>query len=198
VDQAIPLTWGQRRAQTFQMFEGGPEMVRLFGMDRPKNLKTIYEILGNEDFEVPGMAEYNKVMADIRELLTQEPIPGINGEFEPSIPPEEMEMDHALWVQYCKEWFYTDEAREAKKNNQAGYLNVLARFKAELTIVNMLAAAAPQPEPPEGGASAKGAGPAPSGNMISSPPPAGADVVGPAEPPQPRPEEMAAISLEGR
>ncbi len=200
VDQAIPLTWGQRRAQTFQMFEGGPDMIRLFGMDRPKNLKTIYEILGNEDFEVPGMAEYNKVMADIRELLTQEPIPGPMGEFMPSIPPEEMEMDHSLWVQYCKEWFYTDEARENKQNNQPGYLNVLARFKAELEIVNMLAAAnAPLPEAPEGGGSSGGSGgPTTGSNSVSSPPPMGADVVGPAEPPQPRPEEMAAASLEGR
>ncbi len=176
IDEAIPLTWGQRRAQVFQLMERGPEVMGALQMFRPQNLQTIYKILGNEDFEIPEIQLREKVMEDIRELTLQAPGQGPMGELMPSIPPDDFEMDHAFWVQTAKEWFNGEEGRKLKKNNLPGYMNVLARAKAELQIVNMLAQ---PPMPPDGGPMGGG----PPGALQ----PPQASGIGPAPPPQSTP-----------
>lgn len=190
-DQAIPLTWGQRRAQWFKLIELGPPVMQMFGMDRPVNMRRMYEILGNEDLEVPGMALHEKVMADIQDLMNGQPIiDPMTGEEMPSIPPDEFEMDHLAWVTIAKEWFISGAGRSAYVKNRAGYDNVLARAKVELNIVNMLAAQnAPPPDAPQGG------GGAPAKNDLSQQSPDA--LPGGLEPPVGNPEEMAGLALEG-
>lgn len=194
-DQAIPMTWGQRRAQVFQVIERGAEVMQMLGYNLPSNLKSIYEVLGNEDFEVPGMALHAKVLDDIELLLSQEPIVGPMGEDLPSIPPDGFEMDHMGWVESFKIWFL-EEGHKLKDslNPSPGYRNVLARAMAELNIVNQLMAASqPQEAPPDGKGAPGAREPQSTSNSFAAPPPPGSPELGPAE----QPEEMAAAGLEG-
>lgn len=199
-DQSIPLTWGQRRAQMFQLLERGPEMMQMLQLGNPQNLKTLYEIIGNEDFKITGLELHRKVMFDIAELLKGAPTQAPDGRLIPSIPPDDFAMDHAFWVQAAKDWMNDVElgVRE-KKLNPAGYENVLARAMAELEIVNLLMAQnAPPPEGAEaGGAPGKPGGVSAGGNELSSQTPSGMPLLGPAKEPTQTPEEVSAMALEG-
>jgi len=178
VDDSIPMTWGQRRAQVFQLLERGPEVIKMFGIDQPENLRSIHKALGNDDFDIPAMRLRDKVMADIRELLQGRPVMGPAGEFLPSVPPEEFEMDHQFWVQEFKNWANGPEARRYK--GTPGYMNALARAKAEMAIVAQLNAPPMMPPPPDGGGGALPPGQASLPSDDVSPPAGG---VGPAPPP---------------
>lgn len=199
-DQSIPLTWGQRRAQMFQLLERGPEMMQMLQLGNPQNLKTLYEIIGNEDFKITGLELHRKVMYDIGELVKGSPQQSPDGRLIPSIPPDDFSMDHAYWVQAAKDWMNdVDLGVREKRTHPAGYENVLARAMAELEIVNLInAQAAPPPEGGgEGAAPGKPGAEPSSGNQISSPPPNGMPLLGPAEEPTETPEEVSAMALEG-
>ena len=169
-------------------------------LGNPQNLKTLYEIIGNEDFKITGLELHRKVMFDIAELLKGAPAQAPDGRLIPSIPPDDFAMDHAFWGQAAKDWMNDVElgVRE-KKLNPAGYENVLARAMAELEIVNLLMAQnAPPPEGAEaGGAPGKPGGVSAGGNELSSQTPSGMPLLGPAEEPTQTPEEVSAMALEG-
>lgn len=200
VEETIPMTYGQMRAQVWQIIQAGPPLWQLFGLHLPANIQAVHDIMGNNKLRIPGAEAREKVMEIIGRLLEQPPIVqpqmmmGMPPVTLPSIPADEFEDDHLLSAQIVKEWAQTKEGRHQKDVNPEGYANVIAWGRQHLQMANAAMAPPPGEEPPSGG----GPTPAPPANAKPSlaAPPSG-PALRPPQPP-PRPEEMATPMLEGR
>lgn len=192
-EEAIPMTWGQARAQVIQLLERGPEIMHMMGIDDPRNVKAMLKILGNRDFILPGEKQRDKTLADISTLLKEQPImqpDPMTGQPmpAPSIPADEFADDHMLVVQIVREWAIDDNGRLEKQNNPAGYENVILWAKEHQMM-------AQPPPPPMDGA---GGPPPPGAGEMPPPPGLGAMPANGLDPnSQLAPEELAGLALEG-
>lgn len=192
-EEAIPMTWGQIRAQMVQLMEQGPELWAMIGLNDPRNVKAFLKCLGNRDFILPGEKQREKTLADISLLMSEQPIQQIDpmsGQPMPmaSRPADDFEDDHQLVVQIVREWAVDDAGRQAKSENPQGYMNVILWAKEHQMMV-------PPPMMPDGSpapAAGGGAPMLPPSNDIGSMPPGGIDPSMPLVP-----EELAASALEG-
>ena len=196
-DEAIPLTWGQRRAQYWQMIDKGPEFWGMVGISNPDNLSATMAALGNDDITVPGVDGRAKANKTISMLMQQEPIqqPDMYGmpQLMPSIPADEFEDNHELMVQVVKEWAQK-QGFDMRQTNPAGYANVIAWGRAHQQM--LMAEMAPQPQPgePTGGPPTPPGQPQDGGGLEGAPPP-GSPQLNPGTPP---PEELGAPTLESQ
>ncbi len=204
-DEAIPMTWGQRRAQVWQILDKGDALWRLFGLAHPNNLEGLLDILGTTDIKVPGLDNVRKVASTIQHLLEAVPIeipappppmgmPPLQPELAPSIPADEFEDDHELTIQAIREWCQTSEVSGRggiRETNPGGYANVIAHGRDHLRIIQMQMA---PPMPPEGdGEPPPAGGPPPPEAEVQAPRPEGVPKLPPAPP---VPEEMGDARLE--
>lgn len=141
VEESIPMTWGQERAQTWQLIEGGPPVWELMGLTQPNNIAAMQKALGQAHLEIPLLKARQKALTLIRLLLQQQPIV-LNGQILPSIPADEIEDDHLFVIRCFQEWSW-EYGLKAKDQNRAGYANVLAWVKQHLMMANASAAPAP-------------------------------------------------------
>lgn len=194
-EEAIPMTWGQIRAQSFQLMEQGPDMWNMIGLTDPRNVKAFLKSIGNRDFVLPGEKQREKTLSDINMLLREQPIEQIDPmtgmpQVFPSRPADDFEDDHGLVVQIVREWAIDDAGRMAKAENPGGYMNVIAWAK-EHSVMAM-------PPPMPGDPAMDGGAPPPPGAMpptqtgIGSMPANGLDPTTPLAP-----EELASMALEG-
>lgn len=153
-DTNIPMTSGQRRDWVMGLLDKvaeNPEVAAFLGLNHPENLKRFQEAMGN-DWYVPGVDERLRVIEIINRLLegapTQPPPPmdafgmpiGPPPPPEPSIPFDPTFFDPALDMLVLKEWFMSDEGRDAEATNPPGFANVIAWAQQAL--------AANKPAPP--------------------------------------------------
>jgi hypothetical protein len=197
-EEAMPMTWGQKRDLIMFVLQAGPEAWKLFGLEHPLNVAKVQEILGLPDWKVPNLDARDKVLATIKTLLSAQPTPGPPGPPDPmtgapgppgppqpSIPPDQFEDDHMLVASVIKEWAQTEEARITRDMNPGGYANVIAYGAASMQL-----SGPPPGAPPGAGPSPGGGGPAgpggppqpdepgqPSG--VAMPPPPGSVIGGP-------------------
>ena len=194
-EEAIPMTWGQIRAQSFQIMDKGPEFWNMIGMQDPRNVMAFLKSIGNSDYILPGEKQRDKTLFDINMLLREKP----TQQFDPmtgqpqlmaSQPADDFVDDHALVVQIVKEWAIDDAGRAAKAENPEGYMNVILWGKEHAAM----AAPPPMPgDPMQGGdPSAPGGPPMPSQTDIGSMPPSGFEPTTPLVP-----EELVGAALEG-
>lgn len=193
-EEAIPMTWGQIRAQSFQIMDKGPDFWQMIGLNDPRNVKAFLKSIGNHDFVLPGEKQRDKTLSDINNLLREQPVQQVDPmtgqpQMFASQPADDFEDDHQLVVQIVKEWAVDDAGRLAKAENPAGYMNVMLWGKEHAAM----AAPPPQPQDPmQGGAAPPPGPPMPSQTDIGSMPPSGVDPTTPLAP-----EELAGMALEG-
>lgn len=188
-EEAIPMTWGQIRAQMFQLLNLPPDLVMAMGLTAPRNVRAILKSLGNNDFVLPGEGQRKKTLADINILLREQPIEQMTPmgpQVMSSRPPDEFEDDHGMVVEIVREWALEEAGRTAKESNPQGYLNVITWAQGHQSMI-------PPPMPEEGapGGAPMGELP-PSETDLGSMPPSGIEPGSPLVP-----EELAGLALEG-
>lgn len=198
-EEAIPMTWGQKRDLVMFILQGGPEAWKLFGLEHPLNIAKVHDTLGMPDWKVPNMDARDKVLANIKELLKGQPTPGPNpGQMDPSIPCDQFEDDHMFVASVIKEWAQTEDARGIREMNPMGYANVMAYGTTSMQLSGPPGPTAPPGAGPSpGGAAPSSPGGPPQPNEpgqasgVAVPPPPGAQLgaspvpAGPGGPPQP-------------
>jgi hypothetical protein len=206
-EEAIPMTWGQQRAQQLKIMEMPPEIsMKMLGLDRPNNMETMLKTLGNRDIQIPGVNEHRKMMAIINMLLQQQPVQQIGPDgapmLLPSIPADPFEIDPNFAIQCVVEWSATPEAMRINptlnrnSQNAAGYANVIAYGKEYKSIISAPPPMGPDGQPPQqGGGNGSSEGDTmPSGTQLTAPPPGG---VSPEDGSPLQPEEMKSSLMEG-
>ena len=153
----LPLTWMQRKDALMELINiNNPEILKTLGS--PDNLEFLREALGLTDFTIPGGDDRAKQYEEIVQLLASEPIEmpgmpdpmtGMEGQPQqvPSIEVDPDVDDNAVQAEICRSWLVSDAGRQAKIENQKGYLNVLLHMKAHKDAL-----IPPMPMIPAGGA----------------------------------------------
>lgn len=134
----LPATFAQRK-EIVMMLLNSPNQLIFEALTDPSNLPVLQEAIGLDNFHLPGEADREKQMEEIRLLLQSQPImdPMANVE-TPSIRIEPLVDNHALEAEVCREWLKSDEGRLAKIENQAGYKNVLLHMEQHVNYRRMM------------------------------------------------------------
>lgn len=198
IEESIPATWGQIRDAISFILQGGPPMWQLMGLQEPTNASKVKDAMGLAGWAVPGNGAREYLMDEIRGLAQEQPAPGPQGlmasrQIDTFLVPPDMA------IAIMREWLMSDEGRNLREINPAGYANVMAAAVAiQMAQAQAMAAQAPPPGPPgpgdkgdeKGGASGAGPGappsPGPPGPQglppgIGGPPPAGGPPLPPGE-----------------
>jgi hypothetical protein len=134
-EEAMPQTWGAKRDLMFNLIQN-PQAIAMFEMDQPQNATELRDSLGIPTWRMKRMEVYEACMEVIFELLQGAPITNpMTGKVEPSIPINPFEDPHDQYVQIIKDWCLSDKGREAKRDNQQGYSNVIARGMAHAELM---------------------------------------------------------------
>lgn len=142
--EQLPLTWAQKKDVIEKLMQtNNPEI--LAALAAPENSGLIASALGLDNFVVPGEADRIKQFEEIEQLLASEPIPGMNGEQEPSVPVDPILDNHQIEAAITRTWLISDTGRQVKVDNPPGYLNVLLHYKAHMLA--MMQAQQPQLAP---------------------------------------------------
>lgn len=124
-NENLPQTWSQKKDVIMQLIQTGvPEILQLMGA--PENLNIIREAIGLDDFYVPGQDQVEKTYDDIKQLLNTEPMfdPETQQEL-PSVQPDPIFDNPAIAFEIIRKWVISEQGRQAKIDNEAGYRNVL-------------------------------------------------------------------------
>jgi len=205
-DEQIPMNWGQKRAQFWQIVDKDPTILQQFDLGHPVNLKAFQEALGVSDLHVPKLADREKTLKIIQALMQQQPVQGIDqmtGQpiLSPSIPPDDTDDLPTVW-QTCADFLKLPEIVDMKiqsaGNPPPGILNVLAYARA----VAQLQAPPAQPQDSSSGSAGAGSADGDPGQSASGPGNMQPGMSGPAANPAlvespSTPEELQAPSLQG-
>jgi len=157
-NENLPITWAQRKDVLMQLLQTGtPEILQILGS--PENLGVIREAIGLDEFFVPGEDDVEKQLDEIKLLLASQPFPGmpqmdpntgqqVMGQDTPSVEVDPDYDNHQVQFEICRKWIISEEGRQAKNDNQAGYTNVLLHGKQHLMFVQQAQMA--QQAPPDG------------------------------------------------
>lgn len=174
-EETFPMTPGGRRDWIGDMLQN-PQSYPIIGLVQdpnfppvvPQNLAKIHEGLALEDWYVPGLDAYNRLLEIIQELLSGEPfeVPDpMTGEpiMQPSVQPDPVLFEPSFAISVIRGWLYQEDARELE--GTPGYANVRAYLEAYLQMQ--------QPPPPPGMGGPQGPMPQPDmGQEGVMPPPA--------------------------
>lgn len=142
-NENLPITWAQKKDIIEKLLAtGNPETLAI--LNAPENIALIHELLGLNDFYVPGEDDVTKQYDEIKLLLNSEPIPSTdNPDGTSSIEIDPIFDNHKVEFEICRKWLTSDTGRQAKTDNQAGYHNVLLHGKAHYQTMQ------PPPQPPK-------------------------------------------------
>ncbi len=132
-DEAIPMTWGQQRDLLMWMLDKPAEILKAWGLDDPMNIFEFKNLLGMPGERVPHLAERDKGMALIGQLL-QDGTVAITPDWE----------DDADFMSKLVKAYLTDNF-ELKTQNPDGYARVQAYGQAMEKIAQQQAQ---PPKPP--------------------------------------------------
>lgn len=147
-EEAMPMTWGQRRDVWWDLTAKSPETQQMLGVQDPENLAVAAEILGMPDWKVPNLDALRYIHAQIDLLASQSPTPGPPGPDgspgppQSSVPPDDF-LDPTFVVKVVAEWLVSSKGRQLQKSNPDGYENVKAYWQAYNGKANT-----PPPPPP--------------------------------------------------
>jgi len=126
-DENFPELWMQKRGTYMQLLQDNdPDMKRV--IMEPDNQALGKELIGLQDFVLPGADSRDKQHKEIKQLLA-----GVLVEVDPFLD------NHAVELEVCKVWANSDEGQRAKEENPEGFAAVRAHAVAH--------AAAMQPVP---------------------------------------------------
>jgi hypothetical protein len=154
----LPLTWTQTKDTIMKMIEAqNPTFLAMFSA--PENIPVLRDAVGLNDFYIPGEDDRSKQLDEIQQLLESEPIPGIDGQFMPSVEIDVTYDKHDIQFEIVRQWVTSEAGRLAKIENEAGYQNVLLHGQMHFFEMNKQAILAQSasaekgpnnPEKPEG------------------------------------------------
>ena len=155
-NENLPLSWHARKDVILQLLEANnPQILQMLAT--PENLPLIYDAIGITDFSIPGEDSRDKQYEEIKLLLATEPLVMPNdpeeiqiGEMMGQPQPEEIEFpsvsveefdDHQIELAICLKWINSATGQLAKKENQAGYKNVLLHAREHKKALDEMMAA---------------------------------------------------------
>ena len=145
-DDNFPMTLSDKRDAVYSMMkEFPPEVQQALSIFDPTNIEETVELLQVPGFNSTMKQQFEKVLADIEQLLQGQPIAGpvmADGkpdDLKPSIPLEPY-VDHKIAALVLGSWLV--ENQKVKQTKPMGFANVLAKF------IDEHAAAFPPPPPP--------------------------------------------------
>jgi hypothetical protein len=161
----LPLTWTQVRDTAMKMIEAQNPMF-LEWMSAPENIPVVRDVIGLNDFYIPGEEDRAQQYDEIKQLLASEPIEDPEtGTFVPSIEIDVTFDNHKIGYEIVRYWAVSEAGRIAKVDNPPGYQNVLLHGQMHFFEMNkqMVLAQAQEagpkpnnPEKPEGSKEIKG------------------------------------------
>lgn len=145
--EQLPLTWAQKRDILKEMMALQiPEVLEAFA--DPENLPWVKEVLGLDDFVLPGENDRQKQYEEIQQLMESEPIENVQTQLDPmsgqaiQVPDQQpsVEIDplldnHEVEASICRYWLTSEVGRQAKIDNPSGYMNVLLHLKQHMMIL---------------------------------------------------------------
>jgi len=140
--EQFPTTWEQKRAFVMEMLDKqlDPINAAIFGVD---NLGSLDSLIGIPELKIPGVADRNKQLHEINDLLKAEPQPDPNigppvqdpmadpslplpqAPLIPTIMPDQDVDNHNIHIQTIISWAVSPEGMREKVNNPGGYTNVI-------------------------------------------------------------------------
>lgn len=152
-DEAMPMTWAQRRDFIMWLLEKPPELLQAYGVTHPQNVRNNQALLGMTGYYTPNSDLLDKTLETIQQLSQQAPVQqqGQDGsmQLQPSIPADEFEDDHAFVVQAVQAWCTSATGRKVRETSPDGYANVVAFGKAHAQMAAPPPPAPPPPQPPK-------------------------------------------------
>jgi len=184
-DDAMPMSWSERRATLLEMYDKGPLAQQALGFNDIENIPLLQNnLVGIDDWKVPNEDALDKVHQTIEKLLQQQPVtvmapgppvvdpasgmpmPGpLVPQPMPSVPVDEFEDDHMFSAQVVRNWAQT--AGRIREENPAGYANVILWGKGHAQM------AMPPPGMPPGSPAPGATPPGPAAGVGATGPPAG-------------------------
>lgn len=186
-NEKMPLTDEEQGDVVMKLMELNNAEVQQALMD-PENLPYIRKIIRIPQFRIPGEDDRTKQYEEIVELVNGEPIilppdetqmmeaammaqEAMQTGMPPPPPPEPQELpsvevdetvdNHEVEATICRGWLVSEAGRLAKKENPAGYKNVLLHMKAHMDILVQREMARAQSMAPPPGEEQPGNGQAP-------------------------------------
>lgn len=134
-DETFPRLKSQQRGALLGLL-GLNDPVVAQALSEPANMGTIKSILGLTDLVIPGEDSRNKMLRQIQELLTAQPMQ-VPGAVDPASgmpgPPQMLSTMQpgpfdrfAIELEEGVRWVNSPEGLEAKRTNPGGYANVIA------------------------------------------------------------------------
>jgi hypothetical protein len=151
ISETFPISWTQKRDVIMNLMQMGSEDINAV-IRHPENAGMVASIIGVSGLYIPGDDDRNKQLAEIAELIVAEPqqvppSPENPMGLIPSVPAEQDLDDHEIEADISKAWLKSEVGMDAKKNNPAGWANVMAHLKMHISFLAILA---PSPEEANG------------------------------------------------
>lgn len=139
----FPISWPQLRGMFMEMMGTGKPYVDAVIQD-PENIAFVQKVTGFGGLKIPGKADRDKQLKEIRELMQgkiivepqgpmMSPMTGMMEEMPPiELPSLQIDPDvdnHIVHVATIRAWGVSEEGQEAKLSNPDGYANVMAHLK---------------------------------------------------------------------
>jgi len=137
--EQLPLSWASIKEVVMQMMQGGNPMVMQAMMD-PENIPFIKKAIGLNEFQIPGEDDRQKQYEEIRLLVQSSPIPGPDGQMEPSVDIDPNVDNNQIEADICRRWAVSDAGRLCKQENPEGYANVLLHMKRHIDVFQAMMA----------------------------------------------------------
>ena len=148
-NENLPMTWSQQKDLIMELMQiNNPEILQ--ALSSPENIEWIAQAVGLVQFKMPGEADRQKQLDEIRILIVTTPLPmdmdPITGApmMDPAtgspmeVPSVEIDPDvdnHAVEAEICRGWLISEAGRLAKTENPLGYKNVLLHMKQHQMIL---------------------------------------------------------------
>lgn len=147
----IPITWAQQKDTIMQLLQSAnPEV--LAALMAPENIPLLASAIGMDDFFIPGEADRQKQLEEIKILIQSQPIPdpmSHQGGMAPSVDIEPLVDNHEIEADICRAWLVGDAGRQCKVENPNGYQNVLLHMQRHMNMASIMQG--PPPENAQGG-----------------------------------------------
>lgn len=135
ISEQFPITWSQKNAMFMKFLSENPIEPIMATMFHPENTSQVSEILGLSNLFIPGMADRQKQIREISQLLKSEP--DIMS-MMPSVMPD-MDIDnHEVHIEAIKAWAVSESGMEAKVNNPKGYANVIMHLRQHQMLMPVM------------------------------------------------------------
>jgi hypothetical protein len=151
-NENLPLSWSQKKDVIMQLLlSPNPSILQM--LMQPENLPVLREAIGLDNFFIPGADDVDKQWAEIKQLISSQPIETGDAlmPMAPSIEVDELFDTHPIQFEICRKWAVSEVGQYYKYNHPAEYQNVLLHAKQHLDAMN-----AGQPMNEEGNPEEKG------------------------------------------